>query len=125
MSGIVLDAGAFLALERRVPGVVDLFDGARERKLPLITSAGVIGQVWRGGARQAAIAMALKWSNTTVEDLTEAVGRTVGRMLAGAGSTDVIDAHVVLLAKERGWPVLTSDVDDLSKLDPTLTLWRV
>ena len=41
------------------------------------------------------------------------VARTLGRMLGQSGKHDAIDAHVVFLARERNWPVLTSDPDDL------------
>jgi hypothetical protein len=43
-------------------------------------------------------------------------------MLAATGTSDPIDAHVVLLAREREWPVITSDPDDLRALDPTLRI---
>ncbi len=33
-------------------------------------------------------------------------------------------AHVALLARQRGWPVLTSDPDDLLAIDPTLKVQR-
>ncbi len=43
-------------------------------------------------------------------------------MLGASRQTDVIDAHVVMLARERSWPVLTSDPDDLRSIDPTLVI---
>jgi hypothetical protein len=46
-------------------------------------------------------------------------------MLGAARRSDPIDAHIVLLARERGWPVLTSDPDDLLAIDPTLALERI
>jgi len=45
-------------------------------------------------------------------------GRLVGMVLGVSGTNDAIDAHVVLLARERGWPVLTSDATDLRAIDP-------
>jgi hypothetical protein len=35
------------------------------------------------------------------------------------------DVRIVLLAQERGWPVLTSDPDDLLAIDPELVVERV
>jgi hypothetical protein len=49
-----------------------------------------------------------------------AVARVVGRMLAAARARDPVDAHVVFLARQRSWPVLTSDRDDLLRIDPTV-----
>lgn len=125
MSGLVLDAGAFIGLERRKRSVVALLERARARSVPMVTSAAVIGQVWRGHRRQAPIALALRWKNLDVLELTYADGRVIGQMLAASGVADVVDAHVALLARERGWPVLTSDPGDLHQIDPKLTLREV
>ena len=63
--------------------------------------------------------------HTTVVDLTYAVARVLGRMLGVSRTSNVVDAHVVFLARERGWPVLTSDPEDLLRLDPALRVERV
>jgi PIN domain-containing protein len=118
-NGVVLDAGAFIALERRNGTMVSLARLFVKRQTPLITSAGVVAQVWRGGgARQVPIAYLLR--RTSVLALSDAVARVLGRILAQTGATDVIDAHIAFLARERSWPVLTSDAGDLLAIDPTL-----
>ncbi|HTM43423.1 MAG TPA: PIN domain-containing protein [Polyangiaceae bacterium] len=122
--GVVLDAGAFIALERRDRTMVALTQRFVEAKTLLVTSAGVVAQVWRGGAsNQVPISYLLK--RTTVVDLTHARARTLGLMLGASAQSDPIDAHVVLLARERGWPVLTSDPGDLLSIDPTLEVERI
>jgi hypothetical protein len=122
--GVVLDAGAFIAAERRDRTMVALIRLFADSKTPLVTSAGVVAQVWRGGAdHQVPIAYLLK--RTVVVDLGNAVARTLGRILGHSGTWDAIDAHVVFLARERGWPVLTSDPDDLRAIDPTLQIERI
>lgn len=125
MKGLVLDSGAFIGLERRKPVAVALLERARARRIPLVTSAAAVGQVWRGHRAQAPVALALRWRNLTVVGLTPAQGRIIGQMLAVAGASDVVDAHVVLLARERGWAVVTSDPDDIARLDPRLVLAAV
>lgn len=122
MTGLVLDAGAFIGLERRQEPVAALFERARRRSVPLVTSAVVVGQVWRGTARQTPIALALGWPTMSVADLTHADGRLIGKLLAVTGGSDVVDAHIAVLARKRNWPVVTSDPEDLKQLDPTLTL---
>lgn len=122
MTGLVLDAGAFIGLERRDRRVAALFERANRRSVPLVTSAAVVGQVWRGSARQAPIAMVLGWPTMNVEALTHADGRVIGKLLAATGGSDVVDAHVAVLARKHKWPVVTSDPEDLKQLDPTLTL---
>jgi len=122
--GVVLDAGALIALERRNRVLVALINRFIKAETPLVTSAGVVAQVWRGGAgRQAPLAYLLR--HTLVAPLDYAVARTLGRILGASGTADPIDAHVVLLARERGWPVLTSDPHDLLSIDPTLVVERV
>jgi len=122
--GVVLDAGAFIALERRDGTMVALTKRFADAGTPLVTSAGVIAQVWRGGGhRQAPIAFLLR--RTMVVDLTYAVARVLGLMIGTARRPDPIDAHVVLLARQRQWPVLSADADDLLLLDPTLVIERI
>lgn len=124
MTGLVLDAGAFVGLERRAREAAYIFAEARAEKLPLVTSAAVVGQVWRGSARQAPIALVFKWPKMSIVNLTYEVARVIGHMLATSETNDVVDAHVALLARERRWPVVTSD-PDLHTIDPTLRLWPV
>ena len=118
--GVVLDAGAFIAVERGSGRAAHRFKMLLARRVPLVTSAGVVAQVWRGAGSQAPIAFLLR--RTDVIDLTAATARLLGRMLGAAGQADPIDAHVVLLARERSWPVLTSDPDDLRALDPNIRI---
>ena len=119
--GVVLDAGAFIALERRDRAMVALAKIFLDEQTPLVTSAGVVAQVWRGGGgRQVPIAFLLK--RVLVLALDHAMARTLGRMLGESGTADPVDAHVVFLARERGWSVLTSDAGDLLAIDPTLVV---
>jgi predicted nucleic acid-binding protein len=119
--GVVLDAGAFIALERRSRPMVHLARRFAEESTPLVTSAGVVAQVWRGGGR-AQVPIAFLLRRTLVVDLTHAVAKTVGKILGMTRTRDPIDAHVVLLAREHGWAVLTSDPDDLRAIDPNLSV---
>ena len=121
--GVVLDAGAFIALERRHGTMVRLAKRFADAGTPLVTSAGVVAQVWRGGQRQVPMAFLLR--HTTVVDLTYAVARVLGLMLGTSRRSDPVDAHVVLLARERRWPVISSDAQDLLALDPTLVIERI
>jgi hypothetical protein len=110
---LILDAGAFIAAERGDRTVVALIK--RERlaaRLP-ITHAGVVGQVWRGSARQTQLARLLK--ATEIVSLNENLGRRVGALLLLTQTSDVIDAAVCLLAHD-GDEILTSDVDDVAAL---------
>ena len=79
-----------------------------------MTHGGVVGQVWRGGtARQATLAILL--AGVEVVALDDRLGRRAGLLLARAGTNDVVDAALVLLALD-GDEILTSDPDDLRLL---------
>jgi hypothetical protein len=120
---LTLDAGALVAFERADRRTVAAIAVAREHGLELAVPAGVVGQVWRSGARQATLARLL--ANVSVEPLDDMRARAAGQLCGVRGSSDVIDASVVLCARSRGHVVLTSDEADLRALDPTLQLVRV
>ena len=110
---VVLDSGALVALERNERAMwIRLKAAQLEGDLPL-THAGVLGQVWRGGPRQARLSQAL--AGIDVRALDEALGRAVGQLLGAAGLSDVVDAAVVLLAQD-GDEIVTVDHDDLARL---------
>lgn len=120
-AGFALDAGAFLALERGDTRLVGFAKDTRRSGMPLVTSAGVVAQIWRGGThRQVPVAFLLR--RTEIVDITDAQARVIGRVLGISGTSDPVDAHVALIARGRNWPVLTSDPDDLRAIDPTLQL---
>lgn len=110
---LVLDAGAFVAVERADRGVVALIAAGRRAGQVPVTHGGVVGQVWRGGARQALLARLL--ASVEVVALDDSLGRRAGALLALSCSSDVIDAAVVLLASD-GDDILTSDPGDLVAL---------
>jgi hypothetical protein len=110
---VVLDAGALVAIDRRDRKIGALLAGLHARRVPFHTSAGVVAQVWRDGRRQALLARAL--GGVRVVGLGSGDARTIGELLGRSGTTDVVDAHVALLV-EDGDRLLTSDVDDLSRL---------
>lgn len=111
---LVLDAGAFVAAGRGDHRMIALLKAERVAGRVPVTHGGVVGQVWRGGsARQALIARLL--DTVDVEPLDDELGRRAGTLLKLTGRRDVIDAAVVLLAKD-GDTILTSDPGDLTAL---------
>jgi hypothetical protein len=46
-------------------------------------------------------------------------------LLAQTGTSDIVDAHVVICAQAAGYAVITSDPLDLRRLDPKLRLITV
>lgn len=111
---LVLDAGAFIAIERDDPAMWRRLTRALRADERLVTHGGVVGQVWRGrGGRQAQLARALEF--VEVRPLDEALGRASGSLLAAARRRDVVDAALVLLAND-GDQIVTSDPLDIEPL---------
>jgi len=111
---LVLDTGAFVAVERGDRDVVALVKRERLSGRSPVTSGGVVAQVWRGGrGRQAQVVSLL--AGVEVAAIDDSMGRRAGMLLARSGQSDAIDASVVCLAAD-GDDILTSDVGDLRAL---------
>lgn len=122
MPGLTLDAGALIAFEKNDRYVVGLLARALERRLDIAVPAGVVGQVWRDGRRQARMARLLGAPELEVVPLDDQRAREAGQLCGLRGSADVIDASVVTCARARGHAIVTSDADDLAVLDPKARL---
>jgi rRNA-processing protein FCF1 len=122
---IVLDAGALIAFERGDARMRALVREALKAGVRLIIPSGVLGQVWRGSARQAPLRALVKGPTTTVPVLDEVLAEAAGVLCGRSGTSDVIDASVVLVARRERGVVVTSDIDDIRRLDPGLPLERI
>ena len=108
---LVLDAGAFMTVERGDRDVVALIKRERLAGRAPVTNGGVVAQFWRGGSgRQAPVARLL--AGVDIAPIDDRLGRRAGMLLARTGHTDAIDAAVVCLAAD-GDDILTSDPGDL------------
>jgi hypothetical protein len=111
---LILDAGAFLAVERNDRTVAALLKREQLAGRRPITSGGVVAQVWRGGhGRQAPLARVL--AGVQIVAIDDELGRLAGMLLARSARSDAIDASVVCLARD-GDDILTSDAADLVPL---------
>lgn len=120
---IVLDAGALIALEKRDPRLEALLRRTLVQQTSILIPAGVLAQVWTGDARQAPIHALLKRATTQVVAMDRVLAEAIGRLCVRAGSSDVVDASVVLVARQVARAiVLTSDPEDLRRLDPDLPI---
>ena len=120
MSGLTLDAGALIAFERNDRAVVAIVSRSLKLGTRLAVPAGVVGQVWRDGRQQARLSRLLGSDLTEIKVLDDKGARAAGQLCGATKTNDVIDASVVLCARSHGQGVLTSDVDDLRRLDSSL-----
>ena len=124
MTGATLDTGALIALESGSTRMAVLVEEALAGRAELAVPAGVLAQAWRGGGRQARIARLLRASNTSVVPLDAKMALRVGARCAATRTADIVDVSVAICASDRGHPVITSDPDDISAIDPALMLVR-
>jgi hypothetical protein len=117
LSGVTYDAGALIAAERNSRDVWRLHRRLLEHGMYPTLPAVVLGQVWRGGP-QARLSQLVRGS--LIEPLTEQLVRAAGAALAASGSSDPIDATVVVAALTREDLVVTSDPDDLRRIASAL-----
>jgi hypothetical protein len=88
----------------------------------VVVPTGVIGQVWRNGARQAQIARLIEANGTIVEPLDLDAAKLAGAYCGHAGTTDVVDATVVIAARQHHALVVSNDCSDLHRLDPGIQI---
>jgi len=117
-SGITLDTGALIALDRGDGRMIALLDRALAQRRSFRIPAGVVGQAWRNGHTQVTLARFLRTLEVEIAPLDGQLSRACGELCGATGTSDVIDASVVILARERHDIIVTSDADDLRRLDP-------
>jgi len=125
MSGLTLDTGALIAVERNDRPAVLAIETAIRMKQPVVVPAGVVGQAWRNPRRQVRLVRLLETEGVEIEPLDSDRAKRAGQLCGVTRTKDVIDASVVLCAKARKTSIMTSDADDLRRLDPNIELIEV
>jgi hypothetical protein len=113
MSGVTYDTGALVAADRGERRVWSIHRRALERsKLPIVPAA-VLGQAWRRGPQPD---LSRLLAGCQVESLSEATARAAGTLMDAAGSSDLVDATVVVGALKRGDAIVSADRSDIAAL---------
>jgi hypothetical protein len=110
---IVLDAGALIAIDRGDRTLAAAIKREIQSGRVPKTHGGVVGQVWRGSARQTRLAQLLALIEVT--PLDRQLGRRSGALLAATGLSNVVDAALVMLCTD-GDLLVTSDPIDMTEL---------
>jgi len=121
-AGVTLDTGALIGIERGSPRMQALLDEAWAVGATFRVPAGVLAQAWRGTPRQARLARFLGMANVSVVPLDDAGARAAGVLCCRSGVNDIVDATVAICARLADGSVVTTDPDDLRRLDPKLRI---
>ena len=125
MSGITLDAGGLIALDRNDRRVIALVARTTELGLRITVPATALAQAMRNPSRQARLSRLIRQPATDLLALNGPEATAVGLLLARTGTADIVDAHVVICAQRARQPVVTSDAEDFRRLAPDLKLVAV
>jgi hypothetical protein len=125
MSGLTLDAGGLIALDRNDRRVIALLARAHEIGARVTVPATALAQAVRTPSRQARLSRLIRQPTTHVEPLDALDATRVGVLLAASRSKDIADAHVIICARRHSEPIVTSDPEDLRRLDPQVRLITV
>ena len=117
---VVLDAGALIAVDRADRRVIRLLELAQQVHVP----AGALAQAWRNPARQVRLVRVVSAEGVVIHPLDAAGARAAGQLCAATATSDVVNASVVLVARVVDGITVTSDSDDLRRLDRGIDLVR-
>ncbi|MGH9155270.1 MAG: twitching motility protein PilT [Acidimicrobiales bacterium] len=110
---VVYDAGVLVAAERGDRKVWADHRARLEFGLAPMVTAPVVAQVSRS-IRQVQLRRLLRGCELIA--FPAGAAHEVGALVGASGTSDVVDAHVVMVAAAAKAAVLTSDVGDLSRL---------
>lgn len=125
MSGFTFDAGGLIALDRGERRVIVLLARAHELGQRVTVPASALAQAMRHPRTQVRLSRFIRQPNTIVEALDGPAATQVGILLAATKTRDIVDAHVVICGRRAGQPIVTSDPEDLRRLDPHARLITV
>src|SRR5450756_1805190 len=91
---------------------------------PARAGPGALAQAWRNPARQVRLVRVVSSDGVVIHPLEAASARAAGQLCAATATADVVDASVVLVARVVNGVTVTSDVDDLRRLDQGINLVR-
>lgn len=110
---IVYDTGVLVAADRGERTTLARHAAALRRGISPYVPAGVLAQAWRGGPQPG---LSRLLAGCTPVALEPATARAAGSLCGRAGTSDVVDASVVVTAALLRSTVVTGDVEDITRL---------
>jgi predicted nucleic acid-binding protein len=108
------DAGALIAIDKNDRRMWARYQVALDDDRDVRVPAAVVGQAWRDSHRQARLGQFL--AGCHVDPVGLEVAKAAGILCGRAGTSDVVDATVVVMAAATGAVVWTSDPEDIKAL---------
>jgi len=109
---ITFDTAALVAIERRDRIMLAFMTAALGAGARIMVPSPVVSEWWRGQRGPAARIL----DAVVIEPLSAPLAKLVGETLGIVRGATLVDAVVVASAARRGDLVLTSDVDDLTRI---------
>ncbi len=102
VNGITFDAGGLIALDRKDRRVLTVLARAKELGRRITIPATALAQAIRNPARQVLLSRLIRQVGTDLIALDGPDATAVGLLLARTGTSDGVDAHVVVCAQRAG-----------------------
>lgn len=109
---ITFDTGALISIERRERKMLAFVAGLHEDGIRITVPSAVVSEWWRGQRGPSARIL----DGVVIEPLTAALAKLVGETLGTVRGATLVDTIVVASAARRGDLVLTSDLEDLTRI---------
>ena len=110
----VYDAGALIAIDGNDLEMWAIHKAALAEDREIVIPAIVVGQAWRDGTKQARLARFLRTCQIEPTDVQTA--KAAGVLCGKAGTSDVVDATVMVTALAHYAIIVTSDHKDMNDL---------
>lgn len=108
------DAGALIAIDKNDRRMWARYQVALDDGRDLRVPAVVVGQAWRDARRQVRLGRFL--AGCHVDQVGLEISKAAGILCGRAGTSDVVDATVVVMAAATGAVIWTSDPEDIKAL---------
>lgn len=108
------DAGALIAIDKNDRRMWARYQVALDDGRDLRVPAVVVGQAWRDARRQVRLGRFL--AGCHVDQVGLETSKAAGILCGRAGTSDVVDATVVVMAAATGAVIWTSDPQDIQAL---------
>ena len=108
------DAGALIAIDKNDRRMWARYQVALDDGRDIRVPAVVVGQAWRDSRRQVRLGKFL--AGCHVDPVGLETAKAAGILCGRAGTSDVVDAAVVVMAAATGAVIWTSDSEDIKAL---------